>query len=85
MLFRSPDPDTFDTGRAMRDVNHFAFGGGGPHRCHGSFLAIKTISVALTQIIARMPDIALAGPTRCVQSTFINSLASMPVRYTPSG
>ncbi len=41
--------------------------------------------VALPQIIQRLPDIRLAGPTTVVQSTFINSLASMPVSFTPGG
>jgi cytochrome P450 len=79
------DPDTFNINRPVRDINHYAFGGGGPHHCHGAFLAIKTISVALPQIIKRLPDIEIAGPTGQVQSTFINSLTSLPVRFTPGG
>jgi linalool 8-monooxygenase len=81
----NPNPDTFDVGRAMREVTHYAFGGGGAHSCHGAFLAIKTLSVALPQIIQRLPNIQLAGPTSVVKSTFINSLASMPVSFTPGG
>jgi cytochrome P450 len=79
------DPDTFNINRSVRDLSHYAFGGGGPHHCHGAFLAIKTISVALPQIIKRLPDIEIAGPTGQVQSTFINSLTSLPVRFTPGG
>lgn len=75
------DPDSFDVGRPVRDVPHYAFGGGGPHHCHGAFLAIKTISVALPQIIRRLPGIEVTGPTTCVRSTFINSLTSLPVRF----
>jgi cholest-4-en-3-one 26-monooxygenase len=79
------DPDTFNINRPVRELTHYAFGGGGPHHCHGAFLAIKTLSVALPQIIGRLPNLRLTGPTSVVQSTFINSLASMPVGFTPSG
>jgi cytochrome P450 len=79
------DPDTFNIGRSVRDIRHYAFGGGGPHHCHGSFLAIKTLSVALPQIISRLLDIQIAGPISRVKSTFINSLASLPVSFTPTG
>ena len=78
-------PDTFDIGRSVRQISHHAFGGGGPHHCHGAFLAIKTLSVALPQIISRLPDIQVAGPVSCVKSTFINSLARLPVSFTSSG
>jgi cytochrome P450 len=78
-------PDTFDIGRSVRQISHHAFGGGGPHHCHGAFLAIKTLSVALPQIISRLPDVQVAGPVSFVKSTFINSLARLPVSFTPSG
>jgi cytochrome P450 len=76
------DPDTFDIDRPVRDIHHFAFGGGGPHHCHAAFLAVKTLSVVLPQIISRLPDIRIAGETSHVQSTFINSLASLPVSFS---
>jgi cytochrome P450 len=79
----NPDPDTFNINRPVREISHYAFGGGGPHHCHGAFLAIKTLSVALPQIIERLPDIQVCGPTSCIQSTFINSLSSLPVRFSP--
>jgi len=86
---RDPDvlanPDAFDINRPfLREVPHYAFGGGGPHFCHGSFLAIKTLSVGLTEIIKRLPDIQIAGPVGRVKSTFANSLNALPVRFTPS-
>jgi cytochrome P450 len=85
---RDPDvvanPDTFNIDRPVREISDYAFGGGGPHRCQGAFLAIKTLSVALPQIIKRLPDIQLAGPVTRVRSIFANSLASMPVTFRPS-
>jgi cytochrome P450 len=79
------DPDVFDIRRSVRAIDHHAFGGGGPHKCHGAFLAIKTLSIALGQIVRRLPDIQISGDVTYVQSTFINSLASLPVSFTPSG
>jgi cytochrome P450 len=85
---RDPDvianPDTFDVTRPVREIPHFAFGGGGPHHCHGSFLAVKTLSVALPQIIKRLPDLRLAGPISRVRSTFANSLQTLPVTFSPT-
>lgn len=78
------DPDVFDIGRPVRDIDHFAFGGGGPHHCHAAFLAVKTLSVVLPQIIRRLPDIRTAGEPVRVKSAFINSLATLPVSFTAS-
>jgi cytochrome P450 len=78
------DPDTFDISRPVRDLRHFAFGGGGPHHCHAAFLAIKTLSVVLPQLIKRLPDIRIAGEPSWVKSAFINSLATLPVSFTRS-
>jgi cytochrome P450 len=78
------DPDRFDINRPVREIADYAFGGGGPHRCQGAFLAIKTLSVALPHIIKRLPDLQLAGPTTRVRSIFANSLATMPVTFRPS-
>jgi cytochrome P450 len=85
---RDPDvvanPDQFRIDRPVREISDYAFGGGGPHHCQGAFLAIKTLSVALPQIIKRLPDIQLAGPVTRVRSIFANSLATMPVTFRPS-
>lgn len=77
-----PGADTFDIERLPRANPHFAFGGGGPHHCQGDFLAIKMLSVALTEIINRMPDLQLAQrPTRAA-TAFANQLTSMPVTFS---
>lgn len=85
---RDPDvianPETLDVSRQVRDIPHFAFGGGGPHHCHGSFLAVKTLSVALPQILKRLPNLRIAGPVSRVASTFANSLQTLPVTFTPT-
>jgi cytochrome P450 len=85
---RDPDvisnPDSFDITRPVRGIPHFGFGGGGPHHCHGSFLAVKTLSVALQEIVKRLPDLQPAGPVSRVKSTFANSLQTLPVTFTPT-
>jgi cytochrome P450 len=78
------DPDTFNVNRGTRELAHYAFGGGGPHRCQGSFLAIKTLSVALTEIIQRLPGIEQAGDITREPSAFIDQLTSLPVTFSSS-
>ena len=77
--------DRFDVTRGAREVAHQAFGGGGPHFCQGANLANRIVSVSLQEILRRLPDIERAGDISRVRSTFINSLASLPVTFTPTG
>lgn len=76
------DPHRFDIGRANAP-DHIAFGGGGPHFCLGANLARLEIDALLRQIIRRMPDLELAGPTPYLASNFISGPTAMPVRFTP--
>jgi cholest-4-en-3-one 26-monooxygenase len=78
------EADTFDVARTTRDVAHFAYGAEGPHFCQGANLGIRILSVSLTEIIRRLPNIERAGDISRVRSTFINSLASLPVTFTPT-
>ena len=76
-----PGADQLDVGRPVRSIQHFAFGGGGPHRCQGGFLATKMLSVALPEIIGRLPGIQLAGKPERARTVFANQLISLPVEF----
>jgi cytochrome P450 family 142 subfamily A polypeptide 1 len=76
--------DRFDI---RRDPNpHLAFGFG-PHFCLGAALARLELRVMFGEIMARMPDLALAAapadlPLR--PSNFVSGIEAMPVTFTPS-
>ena len=59
---------------------HVAFGAGGPHFCLGASLARLEARVIFEELLARLPDIAPAGPVRHLRSNFINGIKSLPVR-----
>ena len=74
------DPSHFDV---TRDPNpHLAFGWG-PHFCLGASLARAEIRCLFSELLARVPDIEVGGPVRRLRSTTVNSIKSMPVRFTP--
>jgi len=73
------DPHRFDIGRHPNE--HEAFGGGGPHFCLGSHLAKLEIRVMFEELLARIPDMELAGPVERLRSNFINGIKHMPVRF----
>jgi len=75
-------PDEFDV---TRDPNpHLAFGWG-PHFCLGANLARGEIRHIFSELLSRLPDIEVCGPVRRLRSTTVNSIKSMPVRFTPEG
>jgi cholest-4-en-3-one 26-monooxygenase len=74
------DPHRFDI---TRDPNpHLAFGWG-PHFCLGANLARGEIRSLFSELLTRLPDIEVCGPVRRLRSTGVNSIKSMPVRFTP--
>jgi cholest-4-en-3-one 26-monooxygenase len=74
------EPSHFDV---TRDPNpHLAFGWG-PHFCLGASLARAEIRCLFSELLARVPDIEVSGPVRRLRSTTVNSIKSMPVRFTP--
>jgi cholest-4-en-3-one 26-monooxygenase len=76
------DPHTFDI---RRDPNeHEAFGGGGPHFCLGSHLAKLEIRVMFEELLARIPEMQLAGEVERLRSNFINGIKHMPVSFPPA-
>ena len=76
------DPFRFDVGRSPN--RHITFGGGGPHFCLGAHLAKLEVQVMFDELLARIRDMELAGPTRRMRTNFTNALKAMPVRVTPS-
>jgi len=80
------DPDEFedpDAFRIDRNPNHVAFGLGS-HFCLGANLARMEMSVALEQVLRRMPDMEYsAGGPVLVPSSLVRTCAEMKVRFTP--
>jgi len=73
------DPHRFDITREPNE--HEAFGGGGPHFCLGTHLAKLEIKVMFEELLARVPDMELAGSVERLRSNFINGIKHMPVRF----
>ncbi|HET9078605.1 MAG TPA: cytochrome P450 [Acidimicrobiales bacterium] len=80
-----PDPEAF---LVQRDPNpHVGFGGPGPHFCLGAHLARREVAVAFRQLLARLPDIEVAGPAVPLQSLgipLVGGIKHLPVRFTPT-
>ena len=75
------DPFRFDIERTPND--HVAFGFG-THFCLGASLARLEITVMVERILARLPDLTLAGPTPLRPANFVSGYQSMPVTFTPT-
>ncbi|MBW2726956.1 MAG: cytochrome P450 [Deltaproteobacteria bacterium] len=88
MLYPSAnrDPEMFENPNQFdvtRDPNpHLAFGWG-PHFCLGASLARMEIRCLFAELLRRLPDIEVCGPVRRLRSSTVNSIKSMPVRFTP--
>ncbi|HKD67421.1 MAG TPA: cytochrome P450 [Candidatus Binataceae bacterium] len=76
-----PDPDRFDVGRAPNE--HLAFGYG-EHYCLGANLARLEAKVIIEEVLARLPDMALAGEVSRLRSHFVAGIKHMPVRFSPA-
>jgi cytochrome P450 len=76
-----PDPDRFDVGRTPND--HSAFGHG-EHFCLGANLARLELKVIIEEVLARLPDLELAGEVSRLRSHFVAGIKHMPVRFTPA-
>ncbi|MBB5909233.1 cytochrome P450 [Actinoalloteichus hymeniacidonis] len=80
---RFENPDRLDVTRAPG--GHLAFGHG-IHFCLGAALARLEGEIAFGRLLARFPDLALAGdpaaPLRWRYSTIIHGLETLPVRLT---
>jgi cytochrome P450 family 142 subfamily A polypeptide 1 len=74
------DPDRFDVERRPND--HVAFGGYGTHFCLGAPLARLELRVMFEELLRRLPDIELDGPTPLRPSNFIVGIDEMPVVFS---
>jgi pimeloyl-[acyl-carrier protein] synthase len=73
-----PDPDRLDLTRSPN--RHVAFGGG-IHFCLGAPLARMEAQIALTALLRRFPDLALAdAPPTWRDTITLRGLASLPLR-----
>jgi len=68
-ITRSPNP-------------HVGFGAAGPHFCLGAHLARREITVALRELLGRVPDIHAAGPPDQLLSSFINGIKHLDCDFT---
>ncbi len=71
------DPFSLDINR--KPNRHLTFGFG-RHSCLGNDLARIELQAVMTEILARFPDIALAGPVDRLRSNFVGGIKHMPVR-----
>ena len=72
------EPERFDVARSPNE--HVAFGFG-PHHCLGAGLARLEVRVMVERVLARLPDLALAGE---ITRDAVGSITSLPVTFTPS-
>jgi cytochrome P450 family 142 subfamily A polypeptide 1 len=78
------EPFRFDIARDPNE--HVAFGFG-PHFCLGASLARLEVAVMLDELLARVPDLALAEPGTTVElrpANFVSGLERLPVTFTPT-
>ena len=74
------DPERFDITRWPNP--HVGFGGAGPHLCLGAHLARREISVALRELLGRVPDIHAASPPDRLLSSFINGIKHLDCDFS---
>jgi len=75
---RFADPDRLDLRRP--DVKHLSFGQG-IHLCLGAQLARLEVRIALTRLLARSPQLALAGPLTWKPHAALRGLQQLRVRH----
>ena len=74
------DPARFDITRSPNP--HVGFGAAGPHFCLGAHLARREISVALRELLGRVPDIHAAAPPDRLLSSFINGIKHLDCDFS---
>jgi methyl-branched lipid omega-hydroxylase len=75
------DPYRFDI---TRDPNEQGgFGTGGPHFCLDAHLARREITVMLTELLRRRPDIEATDKPEKLRSNFIRGIKRLRVAFTP--
>ncbi len=76
------NPARFDITRSPNP--HVGFGAAGPHFCLGAHLARREITVALRELLGRIPDIYAAGPPDQLLSSFINGIKHLDCGFSPA-
>jgi cytochrome P450 len=74
------NPDTLDLQRTPNE--HIAFGTGA-HACLGQHIARIEIDAIITEVLARMDKMEVAGEPEWLPSNFISGPKKMPVRFKP--
>ncbi len=67
--------------RIDRKPNRQLAFGFGPHVCLGQYLARLELNLFITELLARVDDIELAGTPRYVEGTFVGGVKHLPIRY----
>lgn len=80
------DPAVFGPTAGVLDLartpnEHIAFGGGGPHFCLGAHIARVEIRALLRELLTRCADLAPAGVTEWLPSTFISGPKHLPITF----
>jgi cytochrome P450/NADPH-cytochrome P450 reductase len=75
------EPNRFDITRNPNP--HISFGDG-THFCLGANLARLEARIMFTELFKRLPDIAIAGPSKRLASSFLNGIVDLPIRFTPT-
>ena len=75
------DPHRFDITREPNE--HGGFGTGGAHYCLGSHLARRELSIMLTELLRRLPDIEASGKPERLRSNFIHGIKRLPAAFKP--
>jgi cytochrome P450 len=73
-------PDVLDLKRTPNE--HIAFGTGA-HACLGQHIARIEIDAIITEVLARMDKMEVAGEPEWLPSNFISGPRKMPVRFKP--
>lgn len=76
-------PEVFDLSRSPN--RHVSFGGGGIHHCLGNQLARRQLAAIFTELLTRLPDIAVVGEPTYSNGNFFHGVNKMTARFTPEG
>lgn len=73
------DPDRFDVTRTPNP--HLSFGGGGPHMCMGTGLAVLVLRQFLDGVIDLLPRLEVTATPVRSETNFMNSIKRLPMRF----
>ena len=74
-------PDEFDVTRSF-DKDHQSFGHG-EHSCPGALLARTDSTIIFERLLARFPNLELAGDPVRWANPFLQGLSTLPLRFNP--